>query len=556
MVSNHLAVEDVCQFVGSHAYASVGDREFHVVGSFGGGHGDAAPFGCKLAGVIGQRVEHEEGQYAVGLDHGLGGRYLQADALHLETFLAADNHVEQGLQREALDMEVQLPLPQLYPLCEQLVVGLYLVDKFEYVLTVAPAVDGIDHTVDERQQRIDKRNLGALLQVTALAFFHMAAADGQLLAALLYLLFQRVVIATPTSQPPEEHQQQHQQQDGSHDGQQNPVEMVDGIAQLSGTGLQLAVLSRLLLQVEIKVAVLVAVGFVVDSGVGHAQLLIDAGHEVGRLHYGGIGQRLVQIVECRLIVANGSAAGGQRAIGTRRLIDVAIVLEHLQRLSGQADGHVTVSATIGTDQRQGHVAAFGGGNDMLGYTLQGIGHEVGIVATQGYLVTAQQMVHLLTVNLLGAAFGNDTSGADVVQIVQKLRRIALDGFGVDGFQRLCRLLLQAYIIIIGGGDNGQLRLAVEQSPPLAVVEYMALFVDAAQGGKGFLAVVVKILVARLSLAESHLLHIAYKQLQLVVGLLWYQVQQIFRRLIVHLGHVGEGQVVMRLGIAAAIAATR
>ena len=57
--------------------------------------------------------------------------------------------VEERLQREALDVEVQLSLPQLDPLGENLVVGFYLVGQFAHIVLVALAADGIDHAVDE-----------------------------------------------------------------------------------------------------------------------------------------------------------------------------------------------------------------------------------------------------------------------------------------------------------------------------------------------------------------------------------------------------------------------
>ena len=183
-------------------------------------------------------------------------------------------------------MQVELSLVQLNPMCEHLVVAVYLVDEFTDVLLVALPIDGIDHAVDEWQQTVDERNLGPLLQVAPLALLEMQSADVQLFAALLNLLVEGAVGLLAAVQPAEEPQQEEQQDDGSNNGKENPVELTDHAVELFGTRLELAVLSCLLLQVEVAVAVVVAGNLVVDGGIGHAKLLAYAGHEVGCLQDG------------------------------------------------------------------------------------------------------------------------------------------------------------------------------------------------------------------------------------------------------------------------------
>ena len=284
-MGGQLVVEDMSQLLAIHADTRVGYRHLHVVWRLVGTDGHATLVG-KLACIVGQGVQHEERQYAVGLHDGLRRLHVEGDALHLETLAAAGENVEQRLQRETLDMQVELSLVQLNPMREHLVVAVYLVDEFTDVLLVAPPVDGIDHAVDERQQTVDERNLGPLLQVAPFALLEVQAADVQLFAALLNLLVERAVGLLAAIQPTEEPQQEEQQDDGSDNGKENPVQLADHAVELFGTRFKLAVLSRLLLQVEVAVAVVVAGNLVVDGGIGYAELLADAGHEVGSLQDG------------------------------------------------------------------------------------------------------------------------------------------------------------------------------------------------------------------------------------------------------------------------------
>ena len=113
-----------------------------------------------------------------------------------------------------------------------------------------------------------------------------------------------------------------------------------------GTCLELSVLARLLLHVEVDVAVLVASGLVVDGRIDQTQLLANTGHQVGSLGNGSIFlQRVQQAYFSRLEVVDAPIAFGKRSIGTCRLIDVAIAFEQFKCLLRQ----------IACQQRVGHV---------------------------------------------------------------------------------------------------------------------------------------------------------------------------------------------------------
>ena len=197
LLGDGLSVEDVCQLVVSHSATGVADGYLDIVRSLGGGNVDASVFGGKLAGVVGQRVKHEEGQHAVGL-HGDGGRLdTEGDALHGKTGLVTRHEVEELLQGEALHMQVQFSLTKLYPLCQQLVLLVDVIGQLADILDMILLVLAIqvfhfvEDAVDKGQDTHRLRHLGALFEMATLILRHTQAGLGH----LVVLLFQQIVQA-------------------------------------------------------------------------------------------------------------------------------------------------------------------------------------------------------------------------------------------------------------------------------------------------------------------------------------------------------------------------
>ena len=76
----------------------------------------------ELPGVVGQCVEHKEGQHPVGLHLGFRRLHVESDALHLEAPAPLGYDVEEGLQLKALYLQCQLALAQLNPVGQYIVV--------------------------------------------------------------------------------------------------------------------------------------------------------------------------------------------------------------------------------------------------------------------------------------------------------------------------------------------------------------------------------------------------------------------------------------------------
>ena len=143
------------------------------------------------------------------------------------------------------------------------------------------------------------------------------------------------------------------------------------------------------------------------------------------------------------------------------------------------------------------------------------------------------MFHLVVAYLLGSALGQETSCPDVIQIVQVLGRIMTHGIKVHQLKRLDRLAFQTDIIIIGGGDDGHLRFGIEQTASLSQGQLAALLVDALKGIDRLLATLIELTILAATLTETHLLHIADQQLDLIIALDDGLCQQTVGQRVVH-----------------------
>ena len=182
-------------------------------------------------------------------------------------------------------------------------------------------------------------------------------------------------------------------------------------------------------------------------------------------------------------------------------------------------------------------------HEVFGEGLEGIGSEIGIVATTGQEEAAHQVVELLLVDLVLRALGDDAARSDVVEVVEVLGRVALHLVGIDGVEGLDRLLLESYIIVIGGVDDGILGLGIKQGATIVVGEIVDLFMDAADGLISQFAILMELAVARTTLTETHLLDVGDEALYLMVGGLDDLVEDALSLVVLHAHDVDEGEVV-------------
>lgn len=258
--------------------------------------------------------------------------------------------------------KVELSLPHLYPIGKERVIFGYLIGKLSYIaVTVLPdsvrlptrrePLNLVYHPVDERDNTVDKRNLGPLLEIPALVVDDMDYIERVFLVNVLIFVVhlthicivsllppfkrfeergQRIALVGSAPQTVKGEQQKDDDDNHHHNRENHDVELSRRLSQLVSTRLKIAVLTGLFLKVEVDIAVIIALMLVVDGRVDHTQLLTDRGYKVRSLRYGLILlQGIVEASQGRIVVVNLPVAGGQGAIGTGYLIHVAEGVEQI-----------------------------------------------------------------------------------------------------------------------------------------------------------------------------------------------------------------------------------
>ena len=168
MTALNLVVEEMVELLLGHTRAGILDRYLYIVASHLGLHVYPALLIGKLAGIVGQCVQHKQRQHLVGLHHGIGRLNIQLNTLHQERLLTLGQHIEQRLQLEALYVQTQFALSQLYPVGQHVIILVYLINQLADVrhsflaVVVAQTVHLVYHAVDERCDVAHQRYLGAL----------------------------------------------------------------------------------------------------------------------------------------------------------------------------------------------------------------------------------------------------------------------------------------------------------------------------------------------------------------------------------------------------------
>ena len=118
-------------------------------------------------------------------------------------------------------------------------------------------------------------------------------------------------------------------QDDYHDhedhGSDHHVELDGVLVEQGGTGLQLPVLSGLLLEVEVDIAVIVALLLVIECRIDQAESLPDGSHQIGSRLDGLVGlQGTQEAVAGGIVVLDGKIAFRQGTISPGYLVSIAI----------------------------------------------------------------------------------------------------------------------------------------------------------------------------------------------------------------------------------------
>ena len=325
---------------------------------------------------------------------------------------------------------------------------------------------------------------------------------------------------------------------------------------LSGSRLKQAVLSCLLLQVEVEVTVVVALLLVVDGRIGQRQLLADRGHEIRRALYHGVAlQRAPEVIDGALVILQHPVALGQRAVAASYLVDIAIAEEDIERALRQIAGQQRVGHIVDVDKLQPAAIVVKEFRprlrigQVLTDRLQAVGLPIRIIGVDGKEETVQQVFYFVLRDFVWVSVAQHASRTDVVIIVEQLGGIGIDHpLWVDLIEGIVGLAGQSHIIEVSGQNNMVFAEGIDHALLLVGIELALFFLYSFQSPLGPLAEVVEVLVARLPLAEAHQLDVAYEKFYLVVGGLRDTLQQTVGTLIVHVCDVDKGQSVQCLGL--------
>ena len=126
----HLLTQDTRPVLLRQSRSVVFHRNLHIAGCFLGRETYPSPFLRVLAGILHQRVDHEESQGLVGFHAGRSIPHRERLFLQLKRTTSLGDNSKQLLQVEILDMKAQRPLPHLNPQGQYVVVFIDFCHQF------------------------------------------------------------------------------------------------------------------------------------------------------------------------------------------------------------------------------------------------------------------------------------------------------------------------------------------------------------------------------------------------------------------------------------------
>ena len=377
-------------------------------------------------------------------------------------------------------------------------------------------------------------------------------------------ILNRMILCLSSFHAVEEIKQEDHQNDDEDNSRNHRVQLYGIFIQLGGTCLQLLVLSRLLLQVEVDISVVITLRFVVDGGIHQAEAFPDGSHQVGCLTDGLVLCKcLVQAIAGRIIIPDLPIAFCQCSVGTSRLIYVSILREEVQCSLGEVTRqefcrhlfHIEILESREIVFHQ-EIPALGILN-MLADGLQGISLPVRIrIASARHHIEADEKVELSLTDFIDGALRDGSARPVVIEIVEILCRILLKFVGIQVGKCPLHGAFLLYIIKIGGFHDVELALGIDGAAVFTERQIICLLAYSAQSAHCLFAISVKVLVAGFTLTDSHALNVCNKEFYLVVAPVFHLLQPLLGSPIIHLGNRHERQVVASLCIARRIVVSK
>ena len=217
----HLLAQDTRTVLLRKPRSVVLHRNLHVIGRFFGRQAHPPPFLRVLAGILYQRIDHEESQSLVGLHASRGLAHRERLFLQLKRTVSLGEDGKQLLQVEILDVKAQRALPHLDPQSQYVVVFIDFCHQFVDVHQFAAAhrlltvrwqnlklAYLVHHSVDIGHNPRHDRQARLLHLVLALVLHEMLFVDILFLLQPLLLLIERYQVHAMLQCPGQVRQQQ------------------------------------------------------------------------------------------------------------------------------------------------------------------------------------------------------------------------------------------------------------------------------------------------------------------------------------------------------------
>ena len=188
----------------------------------------------------------------------------------------------------------------------------------------------------------------------------------------------------------------------------------------------------MVLQIQIDVAVVIALLLIVDSRINQTKLFADRRHEVGCLLYRlVVVQGMVQTGECRRIIMNIPETFCQRTVGSGSLINISVARKEVEGTLGKVacqqivwhllDVEILEGRQVVADKEFAHLPF----SEVLANRLQGVSLPVrirmGSIASQH--VAADQPVEFRLINFVFGSLDDGSARTEIIKIVEVLCRI-------------------------------------------------------------------------------------------------------------------------------------
>ena len=227
-------------------------------------------------------------------------------------------------------------------------------------------------------------------------------------------------------------EQNHHEHNHRHHGSNHQVELLGILVECRGTCLQLAVLSRTVLQIQIDIAVVIALLLIIYSRINQAESFTYRRYEVGCLLDGlVVVQGMIQAVERRRIIMDIPETFCQRTIGSGSLINISVARKEVEGTLGKVacqqivwhllDVEILEGRQVVANEEFAHLSF----SEVLANRLQGVSLPVrirmGRVASQH--VAADQPVEFRLIDFVFGFLDDSSARTYIIKIVEILCRI-------------------------------------------------------------------------------------------------------------------------------------